>query len=157
MMTTSSSSSALQEDARFTKDKVLALKQYRENLTWPRNRIPETVLQVTDPAFPETSITREQAREQMIASRHLLPADQAIQRFNLTNTSGTVIGDQVFLTIYVYPNTSTYTLDPLVTSMSNRKEKYHFAEAWVDVSNLERLAASESVRGMELVEYIEHS
>lgn len=93
----------------------------------------------------------------MIASRHLLPADQAMKRFNLTNATGRVFGDQIFLTIYVYPNTSTYILDPIVTNMSNRKEKFHFVEAWVDVNNLEKLATMDGVQGMELVEYAEHS
>ena len=136
---------------------VLALKLYRQNLTYPRNRIPENVLQLTDPDFPQDRATRELGRAQLIASRHLIPADQAIKRFNLTNTAGQVFGDQVFLTIYVYPNTSTHILDPVVTNISNRKEIFHGVEAWVDVNNLEKLAAMDGVSYMQLVDYAEHS
>ena len=144
-------------NARSDEEMVHALKMYRENLTYPRNRIPENILQVTDPTFPETEITREQAREQMIESRHLVPGDQAIKRFSLTNTPGKIIGDQVFLTIYVYPNTPTDILDMVVTNMSNRKGQFHMVEAWVDVGNLEKLAAMDGVRGFHLVEYAEYS
>ncbi len=136
---------------------VLALKLYRQNLTYPRNRIPENVLQITDPDFPQTRATRELGRVQMIASRHLIPADQAIKRFNLQNTTTQIIGDQVFLTIYVFPNTTTHILDPVVTNMSNRKEELHGVEAWVDVNNLEKLAAMKGVEEMKLVDYAEYS
>lgn len=157
MMSIPSSPATMNNNAKTNEEMVLALKLYRENLTYPRNRIPENILLVTDPAFPEISITREQARADLIASRHLLPADDAISRFNLMNTPGQALGDQVFLTVYVYPNTSTHILDTVVTNISNRKEIFHVVEAWVDVKNLEKLASMDGVRGMKLVEYADHS
>jgi hypothetical protein len=138
---------------------LLALKKYRENLTFPRNKIPESLLQITDPDYPRSGylLTPEKARAQMITSRHLISADTAIKRFNRTNAPGQVKGDKVFLTLYVYPNTTTHILDPVVTNISNRKEGFHWVEAWVDVNSLETVAALDGVRGMELVEYAEHS
>jgi hypothetical protein len=99
--------------------------------------------------------TPEQVRDLLIVTKRLIPAEQAAAKFN--STTGQALGDQVFLTIYLYPNSSTYILDPFATKITSRIEKYHFVEAWVDVNNLMILAARNEVKGIELVDIAEHS
>jgi len=144
-------------ETKTTYDPMSALRSYRQNLTFPRNKIPENVLQITDPAFPELEISRERVRSDRVASHHLITAENAKTRFNTTTISGQLVGDQVFLTVYVYPNASTHVLDPFVTEVTNRKEQFHGIEAWVDVSNVEKLAALDQVRRIGFTEFAEHS
>ena len=102
-------------------------------------------------------MTTEQVKAQLVAEHHLITAEKAKIRFNTTLVNGQPIGDQVFLTIYVDPNVSTHILDPVATEITNRKEELHGVEAWVDVNNLEKLAALNGVREMKLVDIAEHS
>jgi hypothetical protein len=150
-MTVPVSSETIHAKITSNAEMVIALRMYRNNLTYPRNKIPENILQVTDPVFPSYLNSTETAKAQRIASRHLIPSHQVIERFNLQNNTERSIGDQVFLTIYVYPNTTTHILDPFITNVSNRKEGFHGVEAWVDVNNLEKMAALDGVRGMQFV------
>ncbi|MFA5269573.1 MAG: hypothetical protein WC379_16530 [Methanoregula sp.] len=139
-----------------TKNPMTSLDLYRQNLTFPRNKIPENVLQITDPDFPDLGIPQERIRSNAIASHHLIAAEDAKKRFNITSDNGQPVGDQVFLTIYVHSNTSTHVLDPFVTEVTNRKEQFHGIDAWIDVNNVERLAALDQIRGIQLAEFMEH-
>jgi len=132
---------------------------WQANLTYPWTKVAYNILVFIDPGYPVFThgMTREQTKQMYIEFRQAIPADEAIKRFNLTNTKDRSIGDHVFLIIYVYPNTSTYILDPYVTVMSGRYEKWHAVDAWVDVNNLERLASLDGVQHLEFVEYAEHS
>lgn len=154
---TAVSTGQVKTDTNSNEEMIQPLLLYRQNLTYPINKIPKNLLQITDPNFPELDFTREQARAQLITQRHLLPPDAAIKRFNLTNSSGQILGDQVFLTIYVFPGNSTHILDPVVTIVTNRKEGFHGVEAWVDVSNVEKIAAMDGVRSLQFVEFADHS
>jgi hypothetical protein len=147
----------LTSETKTTSNPMSALQSYRQNLTFPRNKIPENVLQITDPGFPELEISRERVRAGRIASHLLITAERAKTRFNTTMISGQPIGDQVFLTIYVFPDSSTHVLDPFVTEVTHRKEQFHGIDAWVDANNVEKLAALEQVRSIGYTEVAGHS
>jgi hypothetical protein len=133
------------------------LALYRQNLIYPKNRIPENILQIIDPDFPELGISREQIRSDRIASNLLITSENAKKQFNTTIINGQPIGDQIFLTIYINPNASTHVLDPLVTEVRNRDEEFHIIDSWVDFNNVEKIAALDQVRGMQLADAIGHS
>jgi hypothetical protein len=136
---------------------AITLNLYQSNLAYPRNKIATDLLKFIDPNYPKIGIPVDQYRNMRISSSHMIPAGQAAARFNLSNTSGTPVGDQVFLTIYVYPNSSTQILDPFITKVTDRSEELHAVEAWVDLNNLEKIASLESVQNMKFVDYAEHS
>jgi hypothetical protein len=132
---------------------------WRANLTYPWTKIAPNILVFIDPGYPVSmhGNTGEQLKQIWIRSRVAIPADEGITRFNLTNKTGHTVGEHVFVTIRVYPNSSTHILDPFVTQITSRQEELHGVETWVDVNNLEYLAALDGVRDMKFVEYGEHS
>jgi hypothetical protein len=126
------------------------LKLYHENMTSFRRKLPDSLLVITDPDCPRGVWTPKHVYSDLRISNYLIPAEKAIARFNLTNRTGQVLGDQIILTIHVYPNTSTHILDAVVTNISYRKENYHLVEAWVDMNYLDNLAALEGVQDITL-------
>jgi len=140
-----------------TEDPFLILDRYENNLTPLQKRITTALLPLIDPNYPKIGMPLDQYRTMLINDRHLVPADQAVARFNISNTSGNPVGDQVFLAISVYPNSSTHILDTLVTKIHARSEELHGIEAWVDTNNLGKIASLSSVRNMKFVDYASHN
>jgi hypothetical protein len=138
------------------KDPVVA---WQSNLTYPWKKVASNVLVFIDPGYPiyVHGNTREQLKEFHILTGVAISAENATTRFNLTNPSGHVIGDHLFLTIHVFPNSSTHIVDPYITEENARIEELHGVEAWVDVNNLERLAGLDGVESIRFVVRAEHS
>jgi hypothetical protein len=118
------------------------------NLSFPRTKINYEVLVFEDPDYPIYVHSGETRKTTMGCYYYdrAVPADQAAARFNITNTSGKPVGDQLYLSIRLYPNSSTHIVDPYVTQIKARDEEWHLVNAWVDVNNLDSLAALDGVR-----------
>jgi hypothetical protein len=136
---------------------VLALKIYRENLTSPCKKIPEDLLKLTDPNYPKTGNTPAETRAFLISTNEMIPAEQAISRLSINNTTGHPVGDQVYLIIKVNSSESTHIVDPAITSLIGRYEESHAITAWVDINNLEKLAGIDGFDKMKVNVPPEHS
>jgi PKD repeat protein len=155
--TTSSTGTTQISQADAMSDYFQILKLYHKNMTSYRKKLPDSLLVIADPDCPKGMWTPEWVYSDLRVSHYLIPANKAIARFNLTKSTGQVIGDQIILTIHVYPNTSTHFLDSVVTNITWRKENYHLVEAWVDMNNLDKLAALEGVQNISIPLYPSHS
>ncbi|MCK9592604.1 MAG: hypothetical protein M0Q91_11410 [Methanoregula sp.] len=129
------------------------LASYRENLTVAKRRIPNNLLFVIDPNYPPTSEeTPAQAKKMMIAKHQLIPAEEAIIKFNLSPSGNQSVGDQVYLYVFLNASAPTNEIDSYVTNVTDREEKMHFAVAWVDLNNLEKLMSVRNVDHIRIVE-----
>ena len=144
-------------NAKSNEEIVLALKMYRENLTYPRNKIPDNLLQIIDPSFPKNIVSVDELKQFMILSNQLIPADQAGTKFNLSNKSGNPPGDQVHLIIHLNSTAPLQLIDPIATSVIIRDAESHVVVVWIDVRNLDALVSMEGVKRIELVVPPEHS
>jgi hypothetical protein len=132
------------------------LMAYKENLTPARQKIPTQLLELIDTNFPVTEKERQMIKTIMITRNQLIPADQAKVKFNLSQSAGLPVGDQVYIYIYVTDSASTHIIDSYVTQVNGRDENYHFAVAWIDIHNVEKLATLSEVRYIMVVEPASH-
>jgi hypothetical protein len=129
------------------------LALYRYNLTDAKRRIPNNLLFIIDPNYPSTSEqTPAQARKIMIARHQLIPAEEAVIKFNLSPSGSQPVGDQVYLYIFLNKSASTNEIDSYVTNVTDREEKMHVAVAWVDLNNLVKLMSVRNVDHIRVVE-----
>jgi hypothetical protein len=70
----------------------------------------------------------------MIARHQLIPAEEAIIKFNLSQSGSPPVGDHVYLHIFLNVSVSTKEIDSYMTNVTDRDEKRHFAVAWVDLN-----------------------
>ena len=138
-------------------DPVVALRLYRQNLTYPKNRIPDNLLQITDPNYPKIKVSVDELKRFMILSNQLIPADQAVTKFNLSNKTGNSTGDLVHLIIHLNSTAPLQLIDPIATSVTTRNAEFHVVVVWIDVKNLEALVSMEGVNRIDLVVPPEHS
>jgi subtilisin family serine protease len=113
--------------------------------------------QLLDTRLIPASQTPEQFRDLMRRRNILVPAQDVAARLNISQPAGGAWNDQVPVYIYLTPATQTQVVDPYVTLVINRKEKYHVVVAWVDVARLEDLAALDGVRVIRPIEPPEFS
>ena len=129
------------------------LALYRYNLTDAKRRIPNNLLFIIDPNYPSTSEeTPAQAKKMMIAKHQLIPAEEAVIKFNMSPSGSQPVGDQVYLYIFLNKSASTNEIDSYVTNVTDREEKMHFAVAWVDLNNLINLLSVRNVDHIRIVE-----
>jgi len=140
-----------------TGDLISALQSYRNNLTYPRNKIPEDLLKLTDSRYPKNWNTPEETRAFFISINQMIPAEQAITQLSINNTTSHPVGSQVYLIIHVNSSASTHIIDPAITSVIGRYEEYHTVAAWADINNLEKLAGIDGVESMKVNVPPEHS
>jgi nitrogen fixation protein FixH len=128
---------------------------YDANLTYPWNQLNSpAILLFLDPNYPVFSRgpSREEQIELYIKEKTVVPAAQAAARFNITNTSGKPIGDQLMLDIAIYPGNSTHIVDPYITSVVDREDDYNAIVAWVDVNNIGSLATLNGVQKFHFIQ-----
>jgi hypothetical protein len=134
-------------------DHATALRLYRENLSPAQKKIPEAVLKVIDPAYPAGAENITALRESMIAMQQLLPAEQAAASwYSTTVVSGRPVGDQVQLVIHVNKSAFLESVNPRLALGGGKiyNTIFHNVVSWVDVQDLERLAAMDEVTSLEL-------
>jgi len=132
------------------------INQYEASLSPAQQKIPSSLQQIIYPDYPavvdpKTGMTPARIRDSMISNHQMIPADQAITKFNISNTTRQPVGDQVHMYIYVNASLSTDIIDSVVTSVAGRDEKNHIVVAWVDMNNLEKLAGINGVKSMSIV------
>lgn len=88
----------------------------------------------------------------MIARHQLIPAEEAVIKFNLSPSGSQPVGDQVYLYIFLNKSASTNEIDSYVTNVTDREEKMHVAVAWVDLNNLVKLISVRNVDHIRVVE-----
>jgi hypothetical protein len=134
------------------KESLQTLMEYKENMTHAQQKIPTLLLEIIDINFPSTEKERQNLKTIMITKNQLVPADQAKVKFNIRQSAGLPVGDQVYIYIYVDNSSSTHVIDSHVTQVTGRDEKYHFAVAWIDVKNVEKLATLSEVKSIMVVQ-----
>jgi len=125
---------------------------YKENMTPAQQKIPAELLELIDINFQATEKERQNIKTTMITRNQMIPADLVKVKLNLNQSAGQPGEDRVYIFIYVNKSASTHIIDPFVTLVNGWDEKYHFAVAWIDVKNVEKLATLSEVRSIMVVQ-----
>lgn len=113
--------------------------------------------QLLDTRLIPASQTPDQFRDLMRRKNLLVPAQEVPLRLNVSQPADRIYHDHVPVYIYLTPGTPMQVVDPYITVGINRKEQYHVVVAWVDIANLEKLAAVRGVRAIRPIEPPEFS
>lgn len=124
-------------------------ESYKVSLSEAQQKLTDDLLALTDENYPmPPSLTVEQLKENMKRRHQLVYAGEADV---LGIKNGNVSSDLVYVYIYIDESSNTSIIDPYVSKVVSRQEKYHFATAWVQIDNLEKLASLQEVRSIDLV------
>ncbi|RLB66222.1 MAG: hypothetical protein DRH04_09685, partial [Deltaproteobacteria bacterium] len=120
---------------------IIQTRDAKSNLTDAQKKLSTDLLQLTDSAFLPHGQDRETLEMQMTRLRQFRPANSVSPA-----TDGRVVGDMVYVYVYLNPFAETQAIEPYAWEVTNRDEENHLAVAWVKVSDLETLASLEAVR-----------
>jgi len=119
-------------------DLSVQLNSYRNNLTYYQKKIPNEILEITDPNYPKTGMSPESIKAVMVNSNQLR-------------------GNQVYLIIHLKPTASLHNIDSIASSIPNRNEEFHSLVAWIELKNVSVLASMDEVVSIKLVVPPAHS
>jgi hypothetical protein len=112
---------------------------YTGNITYVRSKIDNDILAMLSP-----NATEHQLKDWNDFS--YIPAENASQRFSISESRAIRDGGEYFLRINVQPGTSLDDIDPFVTEISNKCPELNGTEAWVGLNNIEEIASLPNVK-----------
>ena len=127
-------------------ERLLQVENVKSRLTDAQKKLGTDVLQLLDCSFLPQGQNMENHKMQMEDSGQFRPASSVSPK-----QDARVAGDMVYVYIYLKPPAGTRTIEPYVWEVTDRDEANHFAVAWVEVKDLEKLASMEEVRTIRTV------
>ena len=117
----------------------------KSNLKESRKKISSDLLRLIDENYLPPGQTRENLRRQM----------QELKQYRLETSQQRVMASEerelVYVYIYLAPAVETSYVDKYAREVTHRDEANHLAAAWVEVKNLEALAADDAVRAVRTI------
>lgn len=120
------------------------MESKKTELSPVQKKLSTDLLQLVNENFLLPGQTLDAVKKQMQELKQFRPAGAVC-------TTGEVSGDMVYVYIYLNPTASTSIIDPYACEVDGRDEENNIAVAWVEVNNLEALAALEGVRSIRPV------
>lgn len=125
---------------------ILQIENVKSNLTDAQKKLSTDLLQLLGSSFLPEGQNRETLELQMKRSGQFRPASSVSSA-----SDGRMVGDMVYVYVYLKPPAETRTIEPYVWEVTDRDENNHLAVAWVEVNGLETLASLEEVRTIRTV------
>jgi hypothetical protein len=123
------------------------IEDLKSHLSESQKKIGSDVLQLINNSFLMKGQSVEGIKNQMMGLRQIIPAQKVT-----TNTLGyKPSSDLVYVYVYLSPNASLDTITPFVYNVTNIDDDNHIAVAWVELSNMEALAALNCVKNIRTV------
>jgi subtilisin family serine protease len=117
----------------------------KSNLKESRKKISSDLLRLIDENYLPPGQTRENLRRQM----------QELKQYRLETSQQRVMASEerelVYVYIYLAPAVETSYVEKYAREVTHRDEANHLAAAWVEVKNLEALAADDAVRAVRTI------
>jgi hypothetical protein len=122
--------------------------QYEKNLSPAQKKIPAELHQIIDPNFPQEH--RFFTEKDLTAGYRFMPAEDASQRFNISESQALEHGGEIYVQIILQPEASLDIINPFATCIEGKNEQWDFVNGWVGLNNLEKIASLPDVKEIKL-------
>jgi hypothetical protein len=134
-------------------DPITALQAYRQNLTYPKNKIPGNLLVLIDPGIQNWDNNTGTKKRVHDSSRHLIPAEQQLQ--NLISRPVGIGRSGVFDHLCLSQLVNVCCRSIVTKSMNRMRSCMVLMPGSISITW--NLAALNELKEMELVQFAEHS
>jgi len=122
---------------------------YNNNLSPAMQKIPPELHQIIDPNYPKEHIYF--TKKDLGRSYYFIPAENASQMFDISKSQALANGGEIKVQINLQPSASLDVVDPYITKIIDKNEKWHDIGAWVGLNNLEKIASLPEVKKIILL------